>query len=67
MPSSEIPHHFEQPTKLELLIELSILDALIQPYLETALAIDESKHLDRLLEERDSLLDEIEDFSSVCS
>jgi|GEM_PF-5172979 len=61
MPSSERPSPPDiQLSKVDLLIELSILDELIKPYLETALAIDENTHLDRLLEERDNLLDEIE-------
>ncbi|MEO1255289.1 MAG: hypothetical protein AAFY41_10445 [Bacteroidota bacterium] len=46
-------------SKFELLIELQIIDELIQPFLETALAVDEIKNYENLLEERETILDDL--------
>ena len=63
MPSPERPlPPTNQPSKVELLIELSIIEERIKPYLETALALDEVEHLDRLLEERNWILDDLAKF-----
>ena len=60
MSSPEIPKpSLNTTSKLDLLIELAIVDELIQPYLEAALAIDEIHKLDDLLEQRDSVLEEL--------
>lgn len=65
MASRETSPYSENPTtKIELLIELAILDELIQPYLETALAIDEIQHYENLLEQRDWILDHLEHLNS---
>ena len=65
MTSPEKSYHSEEPpTKAELLRELSTLDTQIQPYLETALAIDEIRNYEHLLEEKEAVLDDLENFDS---
>lgn len=65
MPSPEKPSNaVPDDERTELLIELAQIETAIQPFLETALAIDEIYRLEYLMEIRDGILWELQNLQN---